>query len=203
MRFSDENVGPIVEDWYAKKGATQYNAADSVTWSSNRAYIDITSYMNECIEKGQQYCYVGIISEWTAQLYGFRDGNANSSMMSYGLSYSWGTDSAKIVGADDENAAEHVSNLAAGGSYKAVVPYANLTSNDEYIKVVFAQYNSAHKLIGVIYSDNVELTSNTESGYAVTDAMTLDGECKYVKALVWKAGTLKPIELPANSVVGE
>ena len=197
MRFGDENVSPIISDWVANKGASQYNAANSITYASKRAIVDLTSYMNECIKRGQKTCYVAMICEYSCGFYGFRPGKDEGAKINYTTKYACAPIGVKIAGADAKgkiyDSFENVTELSLGASYKAVGGFINKSLTDGKATLIIAKYNDADKLLEVEYAKDLVMSARNANGYIESEAVTVDGECAVVKAFIWANGEIVPL----------
>ncbi len=76
MKTTDEAVAVVFNDVSKKWNNSQYNAADSVksTDLGGKMYeikVDITSYVKECMDAGEEYVDIGFVSNSTINLFGF------------------------------------------------------------------------------------------------------------------------------------
>ncbi|MBQ4629614.1 MAG: hypothetical protein IJB70_01300 [Clostridia bacterium] len=156
--------------------------------SSNRCKYDVTDYIAQCINDGQEYVYLAVTHGYTIKAYA-HDSGINGAKLYYTLEdipeEELTIRQPKIVDASSDAEYNMISDTtpAIGKDIKAIALMTNTTANDVNFSVAVAQYNG-NKLVSVSFVPYT-LKAGTNNKTVELGSVSVEADTTKVKAFIW------------------
>lgn len=154
--------------------------------STLRCKYEVTEYIKECIEAGQEYVWFAATYQSTIKAYKHNAG-INGAKLYYTLEDVPFVKGAKVVSADSEAAYADATDVApsVGDSIKAISYMINNTETDVSLNVGVAQYKDG-ELVALSFVPYT-LAAGTDASTIEFGATTVETDVDTIKAIIWDA----------------
>lgn len=151
----------------------------------NRCKYEVTEYIKECIEAGQEYVWFAATYQSTIKAYTYDASGTNNARLYYTLEDVPFVKGTKIVSADSEAAYADATDVApsVGDSIKAIAYMINNTETDVSLNVGVAQYKDG-ELVALSFVPYT-LAAGTDASTIEFGATTVETDVDTIKAIIW------------------